>query len=68
MHWQVSGEAVVWTVVGGAGTLLGPVFGTAGLMLVKDFSSSWNELDTELPALEKESTYIQNFKSSGLFD
>ena len=28
MFYHVSGEAVVWTIVGGAGTLLGPVVGT----------------------------------------
>ena len=29
MFYHVSGEAVVWAIVGGAGTLLGPLFGTA---------------------------------------
>lgn len=43
LHWMVSGEAVVWTIVGGAGTLLGPVFGTVGLLILEDYISSWNE-------------------------
>ena len=33
MFYHVSGEAVVWAIVGGAGSLLGPVFG-AGLLIV----------------------------------
>lgn len=33
MFYHVSGEAVVWAIVGGTGTLLGPVIG-AGLLIV----------------------------------
>ena len=29
MFYQVSGEAVVWAIVGGAGTLFGPIVGTS---------------------------------------
>ena len=29
MFYHVSGEAVVWAIVGGAGTLFGPIVGTA---------------------------------------
>lgn len=43
LHWSVSGEAVVWTIVGGAGTPFGPIFGTAGLIFLKDYISSLNE-------------------------
>lgn len=32
LHWSVSGHAVVYTIVGGGGTLLGPVLG-AGLIM-----------------------------------
>ncbi|HZW36897.1 MAG: branched-chain amino acid ABC transporter permease [Deltaproteobacteria bacterium] len=32
LHWSVSGHAVVYTIVGGAGTLLGPALG-AGLIM-----------------------------------
>ena len=32
LHWSVSGHAVVYTIVGGMGTLIGPVIGT-GLIL-----------------------------------
>ena len=42
MFYHVSGEAVVWTVVGGAGTLLGPIVGTAIFILVREIvSSQW---------------------------
>jgi len=32
LHWSVSGHAVVYTVVGGGGTLVGPVLGASLLM------------------------------------
>ncbi|MEK6778872.1 MAG: branched-chain amino acid ABC transporter permease [Candidatus Deferrimicrobiota bacterium] len=32
LHWSISGHAVVYTIVGGAGTLLGPMLG-AGLIM-----------------------------------
>jgi branched-chain amino acid transport system permease protein len=42
MFYHVSGEAVVWTIVGGAGTLLGPIVGTAIFILVREIvSSQW---------------------------
>ncbi|MFW5834758.1 MAG: branched-chain amino acid ABC transporter permease [Pseudomonadota bacterium] len=36
MFYHVSGEAVVWAIVGGAGTLLGPVVGAGVLILVRE--------------------------------
>jgi branched-chain amino acid transport system permease protein len=36
MFYHVSGEGVVWTLVGGVGTLLGPVFGTALLVILRE--------------------------------
>jgi branched-chain amino acid transport system permease protein len=39
MFYHVSGEAVVWTIVGGAGTLAGPLVGTALLILFREFMS-----------------------------
>jgi len=36
LFWTLSGEGVVWTVVGGTGTLFGPVLGTALLILVRE--------------------------------
>lgn len=36
LFWTVSGEAVLWTVVGGVGTLFGPVIGTGLLIIVRE--------------------------------
>jgi branched-chain amino acid transport system permease protein len=43
LFWTVSGDAVIWTVVGGAGTLVGPVVGTALLIGLRDYVSAWFE-------------------------
>ncbi len=36
MFYHVSGEAVVWAIVGGIGSLLGPLVGTALLILFRE--------------------------------
>jgi branched-chain amino acid transport system permease protein len=36
LFWHLSGEGVIWTVVGGTGTLFGPVLGTALLVVVRE--------------------------------
>lgn len=43
MFYHVSGEAVVWAIIGGTGTLLGPVVG-AGLLIVlrEELSGIWD--------------------------
>jgi len=42
MFYHVSGEGVVWTIIGGAGTLFGPVVGTALLIVVREeLSNMW---------------------------
>ena len=43
MHWTVSGDAIVWTLVGGAGSLIGPVVGTGLLVVFTDYVSAWIE-------------------------
>lgn len=40
MFYHVSGEATVWAIVGGAGTLLGPLFGTALLIVFREVVST----------------------------
>ncbi len=40
MFYHVSGEAVVWAIVGGAGTLLGPLFGTSIFIIVREVVST----------------------------
>ena len=36
LFWTVSGEGVVWTIVGGAGTLFGPALGAALLIVLRE--------------------------------
>lgn len=40
-EWTLSGKAVVWTVVGGAGTLVGPVLGAALYIVVSELLSGY---------------------------
>ncbi len=41
-QWTISAEAVVWTLFGGAGTLIGPMLGTGILLYLKELlSSQW---------------------------
>ncbi len=40
MAWTVSGELIVMVVLGGLGTLVGPVVGAAALLLLEEFLSS----------------------------
>lgn len=42
-HWTTSGDVIVSTVIGGAGTLMGPYIGTGFLIIFKDYVSSWIE-------------------------
>lgn len=39
MFYHVSGEAVVWAIVGGTGTVLGPLFGTGALIVFRELIS-----------------------------
>jgi branched-chain amino acid transport system permease protein len=42
MFYHVSGEAVVWAIVGGSGTLLGPLFGAGALIVFRELvSNTW---------------------------
>jgi len=49
MAWTVSGELIVMTVLGGLGTLVGPVVGAAALLLLEEGLSS---LKLGVPALD----------------
>src|SRR5262249_46108221 len=40
MFYQVSGEGVVWAIVGGAGTLLGPIVGTSLFIVIRELVST----------------------------
>ncbi len=43
LFWLFSGQVLIMVIVGGAGTLIGPVIGAAFFMLVSNFLSSWTE-------------------------
>jgi branched-chain amino acid transport system permease protein len=49
MAWTVSGELIVMTVLGGLGTLIGPVAGATALLLVEEGLSS---LKVGIPAVD----------------
>src|SRR5699024_1079409 len=40
VHWQTSGEVILMTLVGGMGTLLGPVVGAAAIVTLQNQLSS----------------------------
>jgi branched-chain amino acid transport system permease protein len=41
--WTYSGKAVVWAVVGGVHSLIGPFFGTAFYMIASEYLSQYFE-------------------------
>ncbi len=43
MHWTKSGELIVMVLLGGMGTLIGPIFGSAALLLMEEILSSYTE-------------------------
>ncbi len=43
MHWTVSGEILIMVILGGMGTLFGPVFGAATLLLLEEFLAIYTE-------------------------
>ncbi|HIP40570.1 MAG TPA: branched-chain amino acid ABC transporter permease [Desulfocapsa sulfexigens] len=43
MHWTKSGEIMVMVLLGGMGTLTGPVLGAATLLLMEDFLAMYTE-------------------------
>ena len=43
MQWQASGDLIVMIVLGGMGTLIGPVAGATGLLLLEELLSGWTE-------------------------
>ena len=43
LFWLLSGQVLIMVIVGGAGTLIGPVLGAAFFMLMEHQLSSWTE-------------------------
>lgn len=43
LFWTVSGDGLIWTIVGGTGTLFGPLLGTAFLIIIREELSGYWE-------------------------
>ncbi len=43
VYWTASGDVLIMTMLGGAGTLIGPAIGTAVFLLMKNVASSYSE-------------------------
>ena len=43
LYWTASGDVLIMTMLGGAGTLIGPAVGTAVFLLMKNVVSSYSE-------------------------
>jgi branched-chain amino acid transport system permease protein len=43
LSFIISGEAVIWTLIGGMGTLFGPMIGVGFVIVTVDFLSTWIE-------------------------
>ena len=43
MQWQASGDMIVMIVLGGMGTLIGPVAGATGLLLLEEVLAGWTQ-------------------------
>jgi branched-chain amino acid transport system permease protein len=43
MHWVQSGDLIVMVVLGGIGSLFGPVYGAVAYLMLEHFLSSWTE-------------------------
>lgn len=43
LFWLFSGQALIMVIVGGTGTLVGPIIGAAFFMLVSNLLSSWTD-------------------------
>ncbi len=43
MHWTVSGEIMIMVILGGMGTLFGPIFGAAAYLLLEEVLSIYTE-------------------------
>ncbi len=43
VYWSASGDILIMVMLGGAGTLIGPVFGSAAFLLMKNLVSSYSD-------------------------
>jgi branched-chain amino acid transport system permease protein len=43
LHWSVSGDVIIMVILGGTGTIVGPVIGAAIFLLMKNFISTYTD-------------------------
>ncbi|MCA3599809.1 MAG: branched-chain amino acid ABC transporter permease, partial [Methylobacterium sp.] len=43
LHWTKSGELMIMVILGGVGTLFGPLFGAGALVLLETLLAGWTE-------------------------
>jgi branched-chain amino acid transport system permease protein len=43
LHWSLSGDAIIMVILGGTGTIIGPVLGAAAFLLLKNVVSSYTD-------------------------
>ena len=51
VHWATSGEAVLMTLVGGLGTVLGPVVGAFVIVTMETYLAEWGQWVTVLQGI-----------------
>ena len=44
MHWTQSGEIMIMVIMGGMGTLIGPVLGATAFLLLEEYLPEWMEM------------------------
>jgi len=68
MQWTASGEVVLMTILGGTGTLLGPVIGAGAIKYFENIFSAFNE-STLMDIFSFLPSFLQHVavKVSGLF-
>ena len=44
LHWTKSGELIIMVVLGGVGTLLGPLFGAGALIVLETILTGWTDI------------------------
>ncbi len=43
LHWKGSGDVLIMTLLGGSGTLLGPILGVAFFEVLKEVLAAWTD-------------------------
>jgi branched-chain amino acid transport system permease protein len=65
LHWQQSGELMIMVILGGIGTLFGPVLGATALILLEETLAAWT--DHWMIVLGPILVFVVLFARQGLF-